>query len=774
MTTGLVKMGAPGNLKPYIVEDYRLRAKIITTLMSSKLGTGAGDYNDLEDWSYWVTEFLRRGVGRVDPMDGGFWYSTVDTRFQKQTILSPLLVLTGRTSTADSDANFSSVSDIDDPQTIGGTGNPTKVAIPFQADGSVSSVWVYMLTGHGQPSATVTIMSGATPTTTITSGSAASNDLGIGWAWRKASVSFTAASGTQYWAVVEPPSGSEIDVAISTVPSGAGPAYAYDGSWAEFQTPGGVSLYGFAAADAPVMGEVTASADFNGTMYVGDSNGDIWKWDSGNDLWAQVGTTLAAGVTDMATWFGDLYVGIGDSNNARKVTVLDAVSDAGFAASFFVVAQGYLWRSVGHEAYYNTAEDLSTWGPAITVGPDDYSITGLSFLGENIIVATEQALWSIGFGDWVRGVTLWGYYDSSNGANMLNHQGYLYWSQGNSVQRFIENAPILDIWNREDRLPSELQGTVGGIVGTNRELMVLIDPNEATGLPSVWMFNNEGWHHMATLPQGSGGSHIAYDPYRQSVWVFDKAGFAWRFLAPVDTSTPLEDPDARFQPDGWLDTGTYYGGLIEIEKDWDAVTVIGENITSATPVDIYYRTPVEDEESITTEDGDELETEGTIELTIRRTAWYLLGTATQNRQRIRWSDYATRPASDGLRIAFRLRTTDVDNTPVVRAVIVRYHPMITDRWRWSLPIVVANYAQMYDYVRDTRTYAEVKADLEALILNRTPPFIFEDVDGTQYEVKTANARERLTKLEYFSGAFNDIAMTYMIDVVQVVAEEYNG
>lgn len=772
MALGHIKLGAPGALRSYILLDPKQRSKVLANLMAAKLGTGGGDYNEMQNWSYWVTEGLRRGVGRVDPMDGGFWYSDADTRFEKRLMLSPLLRPTGIKSSDDSDTNLTKLTDIDQVVTIGGDGNPEKIALPFNADGDVTSVWFYLLTGYQEAGATVTIMSGSTPTSTVTTGSASSSDEREGWTWRHAAVSFTASSATQYWCVIEPPEGGTLTLPTSTVAHGAGVAKKYESSsWSDLQTDGSVDLYGFVIANAPVMGAVQAAHEFNGTIYCGDDNGDVWKWDSANDLWSQVGTTLAAGVTDVIRWQGDLYVAIGSSNNARKITTGDSVSDAGFVAEKFLVWQGYLWRSSGNNLYYNTATDLSTWSAAITVGPNDYDVVGLAGLGENIIVSTEQALWSIGFGDWVSGLSLWGYYDDDNGAGMISWQGSLFAPQGNAIHRYMENAPILDIWNREDRLPSERQGKVVSLVGTNRELMACIDPTDSSGSPTIWSWNQEGWHHMATLPAGTGGGPMVYDRYTECVWVFDKSGFAWTFRAPTTSSTPVEDTDAEFMPDGWLDTGVYYGGLRELEKDWDSISIVGEAINSNTPVECYYRTPTEDTEDITTEAGNALETEGGLSLYISENPWILLGTFDDNHQKIRWTDYDKRPTSTGLRIALRLKSTDTASTPVVRSVIARYHPMVSDRWRWNLPIVVSDFSQTVDGERLSYSYAQQKTHLESMILDRVKPFIYEDVDGEQYEVKCVETREQLTEFEYFNGEPH-LSSVYWTVVEQIVPEEY--
>jgi hypothetical protein len=771
---GHVKLGEKLQLRDYLLVDPKQYRRTLANQMAAKIGQGAGDYSDFQNWSYWVSEAWRSGVGRIDPDDGGFLYSTTDTRFNKRMMLPPQPTPTGTISIAGSTAPFNAPGTINYTITVADGGTNTKVAIPYEADGTVTELWVMLQSGFGETEPFAYVYSGATePTTLVASGSVTQQTVTKGYEWLRVSMaSHTASSGTQYWLVLEPPTGNSFTVPCNSVTAGIGAMQVYtSGAWATAQQ-GTTDLYGFVMAPVPNMGPVTAAVEFNGTIYAGTSNGDVYKWDGVDDRWEQVGTTLDAGVTDMERWMGSLWVAVGPSDNAYKITTGNVVTQQAWAAEYFSVGFGYLWRSVANQVFYDEATDLSSWSTAITVGSSDYSIVGMAPLEDDMYVSTSQALWRIGAGDYVYGVTLWGYYDDTNGQGLINHQGSLYAPQGNTVWRISANTPLLNIWSREEPLPAGRAGVVKALAGTNRELLALIEPDDANGPPSVWSWNQEGWHFITQLPPGIGGSTLIYDANTQCVWVFDGTGFAWNVRVPLNIPVPQQDEAAVYAPTGWMETGVYYGNLKEIIKDFDSVTVLGDNLSDDNPVKVYWRTADTVTGNLVTEAGDALTTEDGESIIVETNPWSLLGTITASNQMLRWTDYDVRPNSIDLNLGLQLSTQDKTATPVVRAVIVRYHPTIADRWRWQLPLTVNTDQQMLDGTKNTYTWAQQMAHLTAMAQS-IKPVIFEDLDGTQYEVKVVTSSDYVTKYEYYNAG-PDIDSVVNLTLEQVTDTTFDG
>lgn len=769
---GHIKLGEKGALRDYVLVNPKQYRRTLANQMAAKIGQGAGDYNDFQNWSYWVSNSWRAGVGRIDPDDGGFLYSTADTRFTKRLMLPPLATPTGTVSAGNSAANFSPPGSINYTVTIG-DGTYDKVAVPYQADGTVAELWVMLPSGYGEVEPTASVYSGATPTTLVATGTISQISDAKGYEWLRVAVaSHTATAATQYWLVLEPPDEREFVMPLTSTSAGTGACKVYASStWSDLSLSG-TSLYGFLVAPVPAMGPVTAAAEFNGTIYAGDSNGDVWKWDSTDDRWEQVGTTLDAAVTDMERWMGALWVAVGASDNAYKITTGDVVAQQSWAAEHFSVGFGYLWRSLANQVFYDSANDLSTWSTAITVGSSDFSVVGMAPLEEDMYVSTSQALWRIGAGDYVYGVTLWGYYGDTNGYGVINHQGSLYAPQGNVIWRITASAPMLNIWSREEPLPASSAGTVKALAGTNRELFALIEPNDANGPPTIWSWNAEGWHFVGQLPPGIGAGTLTYDANTQCVWVFDGTGLAWNIRVPLNIPTPQLDTLAEFMPSGWLDTGVFYGNLVEIVKDFDSVTVLGDSISEANCVEVFYRTSATSVTELTMENGTPLTTEGGDPLIIELNPWSYLGVITEDGQQLRWTDYTRRPQSEDLSIGLKLKTQEKTSSPVVRAVVVRYHPTITDRWRWQFPVSVHEGQQGLDGTINDYTFTQQRSHLVAMAESITP-VIYEDIDGIQYETKVVTSSDTIDKYEFVDGE-PVITSTVQLVLEQVTDSPYEA
>jgi hypothetical protein len=276
---------------------------------------------------------------------------------------------------------------------------------------------------------------------------------------------------------------------------------------------------------------------------------------------------------------------------------------------------------------------------------------------------------------------------------------------------------------------------------------------------SVWLWNRQGWHCAGILLGRSvdlidsaletpGIYSAYYDRTLDRLWVnnyhasmfirmYDLAQNPYTLLSSATT--------ALFMPSGWVESSWFDGNLIEIKKDFESVYCTGDNIVAGvTEIDIFWK----DDDS---------------------TDWELLGTADVAREEIRWSTAATRPNSRQLKLALRLRTISVKNSPKLEAVRVKFMSMLADRWRWTLPIAVSLNQEMLDNTLNTYTVAQQIAHIESMI-NIVPPVFYEDVTGTQYEVKVLGATRAVRDFEY---RVPSTAKTYKL-VYNLVIEQVTG
>ena len=188
-------------------------------------------------------------------------------------------------------------------------------------------------------------------------------------------------------------------------------------------------------------------------------------------------------------------------------------------------------------------------------------------------------------------------------------------------------------------------------------------------------------------------------------------------IVATDNPNALDlDTLAYTAPYASIETDWIYGGLKDVDKDWESVMVLGEDIDELHPVRVYWL----DDDS---------------------THWEYLGEITASGQEIRWTDYTNRPNSKQLAIGLGLyakESVNYQGTPIVRAVRVKYHNMVRDTFRWNLPIQVSDEQTMLDGDLNTYTATQQRAHLDELV-RQVPPIIFEDIDGTQYECKVLDA-----------------------------------
>jgi hypothetical protein len=777
--TGHIKLGTQSEEKDFILVDPNQRMRSLVNPMAVKTGTGAASYNDFENWDYWVTDDWQQGVGREDPTDGGFDYAEVDTRWSGRLSLSALPFPSTTRAMEDEDASFNTYQSVDETVTVGGD-DCEKVAIPIQGNGTSTSAWVYALSGYTQKDIKVSLWSDDTdePDTELATATATSETTIEGYAWRRAALAYAVVDTTQYWLVIEPASaGDTITLPATTSEDYGGEAckkYA-SSAWSALVNSGSLAIDVFAILDVPNIGTVTAAAVFNSTIYVGNDAGGIYKFDAGGsrkaDHWDYVGT-VTNGVTDMVRWYGSLYVGTGSSTVARKITTGDAISDMGWNANLFLVWHGYLWRAVDNELHYTASSTFASWtevDPAI--GPDDYSIIGMSGLDDDVYVSTQQALWRVGAGDYVYGETLWDYESDTNGRGMTNRQGALYVPVDNTLWRIQTNVPLTNIWNREQTLPSSRAGTIRSIVSTSKEVIAYVDPSDANGLPTAWSFNNSGWHQVAVLPPGIGATIGIFDPNTTRVFFFTELGIAFSIPASLANIDPNQAADMVFEPDGWIDTGWFDGDLHEIVKDFDSVTIVGENITQTQCVKVYWKDDNSaSEQPIEMQSGVSIETEDGNLWTYDDNEWNLLGTVTDNHEKLRWTDYTSRPRSRRLRIGVQMFTESQANTPEVEAIVVRHHPMVMDRWRWQLPIMAADNQQLVDGSINSMTTGDEIITYLLSLIEQEEPIVFQDIDDRRYEAKVASAAERTLSFEYYNGA-KQLQRVMDITLEQVVSGE---
>ncbi len=754
MPRGHVRLGVPGALRDYLLVDAKARSKQLANPMAVKLGSGLGNYDDLQNFAGWVMESWEAGISKREADAGGTLYSELDTRFPNQVILPPYYDFRN---VGYSNGGFAdnAVLPTDDttPLTIGGTGANSQIAVKLTFRDWPDAMNRIFIPIYGS--------TGVSVTCTIYAAGAGDPDSGTNWG--SATALLDGELGINYYGFAIAETGilslTELWVVIKpTTPADT------------FVIP--VRNYGSTAATRKVKGaSAWANSSYGFYQHISDYLGAsgaagnitaITSGDSGN-IYTASSNTFCKILTDGSTAilstsdnvvdlcdFGDrMWVALSGSTDAKTYTYTGGAyaTVVGIDANLFARWAGLLWRAYLNNVWYTG--DGSTWTGPIQCGPTGHVVRGMAGLGDDMYVSTDEGLYRVGAGDAVRGVTRWNTISSTNGVGMIHHQGAIYIPVGLDLFQF-NGSQVLPIGlNREEGLPQYKQGRVVSLCSHNYWLIAMVRAGDATnGWSTVWAWNQQGWHYLASLPRGVQGNCLAWQVADNKL--FAGAGSTTqRIYLPKNAENPYRDVagTAKFHPSGYLETNWFYGGLKEIQKDFESVYIAGENITPDRYIQLYWQ----DDDS---------------------TDWELLGTVTSNRQELRWSDLSTRPNSRQLKIALVMTTDEYGETPVVNAIRVKYQPMVMDRFRWSLPISISDYAQMVDNSTSPYTGAQQAAHLDSLI-TRVPPFIYEDVDGLQYEVKVLAATESLQTFDLVNG-LPKLEKVQQLTIEQTTTGTYEG
>lgn len=739
---GHIQMGAPGALRPYVLADPKRRTRILANPMSVKAGTGAGSYDDQQNWAGWVMDSWMAGVGKKDTAAGGFLYAQADTRFPNRLLLPYIPVQHDQTD----NNSYAYQAGLKHPnaEIAVGADSPYKwIAHKFTAHAKSGEALLYLKNEGVTVRTYLYTDSGGMPGVQAGLGflnpQIVQDYNNIGYSLFRFGLG-ALTPGTTYHIVLVPQNASETMHVPTFAPGAAGVTNLWNGTtWANYNTS--TTLWGIFS-----IGPTGQSALYNGTVY-GISGNDIIKMQG--TTWTVV-STRANPPTALQTIGDRLYIGYGaaqilDVMTTAEVFTADANSQK---ASLFTAWNGFIWAALGTDVYYSGG---STW-TTVSVGDPGETITAMAGAGDYLYVATNNTLYYVGWGDQVRTVTPWPTLGVS--PRMLTYQGALYVALGRSLIKY-EGGSVLPMGlDLGEGLPALRDGWITAMATSNYWLFVAVAARDAKGTSTVWAWNGQGWHYISSLyntPAASGQHSIdqlLYDRSQNTLYLRSSGSYMMTVTFP-DVANYSTEVEPRYSPFGWLETDWFFGGLYEIPKDMESVYISSEVCDESNYIDVYFK----DDDS---------------------TAWELLGRVTETRQELRWSDYATRPNTRQIKLGFALYSKQVGHSPIIRAIRLKYMTMVMDRWRWTLPIIVSDNQQMpnSDQTNQHNVYSQ-RQHLDQLII-RVPPFILEDVDGVRYEAKILAAADSVEKWDRTVDGDPAIQYVYTLTVEQATTGAYTG
>lgn len=764
-----IKLGNKDDLRPYsVANEGRGVTRQSANPFSAKLNTSE-EYGDLENWNEWVVDSWTSGIGHKNPAEG-YLYGHADTRFPNQVLL-PLGLDYPDTNEAIYGGNDYAPGDT----TIDGT-TITKMAVSFTSGSTgygMGAAWVYLDAPTGT-SITISLEAddgaGQPDGSELATGSGTITKYRPGPIWFRVSfnVNYVLTASTQYHLIV---AGTGI-----TVPNITPKSTEFGNYYASEWIPG----YGFQFLISFVDSEYSWVDDVGDTMiddagdtlvFVGDSDDRITHfakasgylysahglnvryWDDASKVWVTV-DTLATPVVSMISTGTEIHW----SYTTGKSKVVPAtnpatVTDYTDNCEILAIWKGLMYKSIGNDIYYSSTGNDSSWSGPFAAGPDNYSVRGIAGLGDHLYISTDEALYYLAPGNFIVGVVPWPTISSANGRNMTVWMNNLYIPLYEDLIQFSEGGGLLQVGlKRAEGLPQDLQGKVYHLYPTQYFLLATLEPSGTDKYGSIFAYNGEGWHGIAILPMNSYGGGMYVDAEAGELWFGGDYGLTARLKYPSNVLNPAKTSEEKlFARTGWLEYDWFYAGPVELLKDIESVFIFAEDASSSAYFKVYWQ----DDDS---------------------TDWELLGSFTGNSDEVRWTDYTpgsiTRPETRRIRLGILMRTDDETTTPLLRAHRLKFHTNVTDRWQWSLSIEVHDDQAMPGAVDNEYTSAQMRTHLNSMIQS-VKPIIYEDLDGTQYEVKVTAATVRPTRFVW-EGNQRVVHWQHDLSIEQVTAGTYSG
>jgi hypothetical protein len=741
-----IKMGFYGALRDYALLDPKNYQAILANPFAANINTQT-EYGAFDQFDDWTSDDWRAGVGKRKEKDGGSLYAHMDTRFPNQMILPMGLDWPLYYPCPSNRAEYATGDLTVDGSTI--TKAAGSLTSPSTSE-NLASVWIYMDAPAGTiVTAAVFSDSGGLPNASLSSGTATVTKYRPGPTWQKILItSYAMATDTRFHLVVS----ADASFTLPLVTSKSGEyASTYDGaSWSGRAT--GFQFVSSYSSDANNLAltdgtgsllqedgdEFLINSTASRTAFFAKARGrlfgatgtDMYEILTGTNTITTILDTGAENITDMIAVDDKIFVAHGSGYKYYDTTDSTTTTVAATPVTLFALGGYYLWRAYQNDLYYTS--DLAAWTQiSDPVGPNTFEIRGMAVLDRQMYMSTDAGLYTVMPGDYVEQVTSWTQQDDRNGVGMVEWMGSLYIPLAEDMTRFTVDGSMMQVGLRTgEELPADVQGAYYRLLPTNYFLLASVSPASDEGHGTLWAWNGSGWHNIATAPQGVKGGALLIDTSTDPGYLYwgGSYGMIMRLNYPSNVINPVRDVGSSlFCRHGWLEFDRFYGNHVALDKDFESVYFDSEDMTSGT-VAIYWQD---------TGSSD----------------WELLNTSTNDRDELRWTlASGTRPNSKWLRLGVLLRTDDEIYTPIIRAHRLKFNALVTDRWRWQLLCIIDGpKQQLVDGSLNTYTVDQQKTHIESL-LRGVEPFILQDVDSTQYEVRVTGGTRRIQQYEWINGA----------------------
>ena len=464
--------------------------------------------------------------------------------------------------------------------------------------------------------------------------------------------------------------------------------------------------------------------------------------------------TAPVTITSVSSFNAYVHMGQGDTNNYVWYDPSGGASGTGaIPARVLKEIGGFLYAAKNNMVTYTAGPVAASvaadpgnsawvWEEWVKIGGSEGFITGIagtindSFNNQSIYISTDRALFMFLPFDVPLQLTRWYTADAHNGTIMSVYHNDVYVSEGYGLLRMTPDGTIVSTGlDLGIGLACTVSGRHGPTMATNNYVLSAVNPSNSDGAPTMWAWGGEGWSFMAKYAPGTDVLDTTYDIETGQVLAILSDGKVYSFFYLDSMSMYKRDTRCAYTQRGYIDTGSVFGGVREVEKDFHSIYFHG-CIFPGTWVDVYYSNETYDAECQQCYDTDGV-------------PWVYVGRFTGNNQELFFPPTKTlgRPVAKSMRFKIELITTVPGVSPVVNALRLKYIPKLNNAWSFRFSVTLPR-----DAIEDLdgEKFAEYSQaawdDNLVCATDSAAPVRLIDIDGRAYYVAITD----------FSRMFSDV------------------
>lgn len=496
------------------------------------------------------------------------------------------------------------------------------------------------------------------------------------------------------------------------------------------------------------------SDDINGEKFLAIGDKLLKAVRTGQTItWTTVYTAPAA-ITSVSSFNGYIHMGQGDTSNYVWYDPATLTDGAGLVPGRILKEiGGYLYAARLNMVTYTGGPTTNVppsnaqwvWEAPIKIGGSEGFITGIagtineSFNDQSVYISTDRALYMFLPMDVPLQLTRWYTADPHNGVIMSVYHNDVYMSEGYGLLRMTPDGSIVSTGlDLGIGLACSVAGRHGPTMATNNYVLSSVNPDEDGNSPTLWAWGGEGWSFMAKYTGGTSVLDITYDITTGQVWAILSNGQVGTFFYLDSMAMYKRDSRTKYVTRGYIDTGSIFGGVREVEKDFHSVYFHG-CIFPETYVDLYYSNETYDAECQQCYDTDNV-------------PWVYLGRITQNNQELFFPPTVSsgRPIAKSIRFKLELITKDASVSPIVNAIRLKYLPKLDNAWSFRFSLTLSRDCMNDLTGKPIEGYSQTAWDDNLICATASAaPVRMIDVDGRQYYVAITD----------YSRMFTDVTCT---------------